>query len=365
MNDSNLDDPQLFKQYDPEGMLDRIHEVPQQCQRAWQMALAFDLPQDYAQANKVVILGMGGSAIGGDLVSSLAVAEAKLPILIHRDYNLPAFVDDKTLLIASSYSGNTEEILSSFEQAAETGAKKLVITTGGKLKNIAEARNLPVFSFDYKAQPRAALPFSLLPILCFLGKLGFLSDRSADVTEMVSVLEKLSQKINEGVLLPHNQAKQLAKRLFGYLPLIYGAGILSDVARRWKTQLNENSKAWAFHEVFPELNHNAVVGYQFPPELASKVMVVLLHSDLLPHRINLRYQATCELLDKAKVSYQIIDGEGTSPLSQIMSLVLFGDYVSYYLAMLYKIDPSPVKAIDYLKEQLGKDKEQLSEPTNP
>jgi len=356
MKSVNLDDPQLFQQYDPEGMLDRIHEMPQQCQRAWQVARDFNLPQDYAEANKVVILGMGGSAIGGDLVGSLALAEAKLPIIVHRDYNLPAFVDDKTLVIASSYSGNTEETLSSFEQALKTGARKLVITTGGKLKSMAEASNVPVFRFEYKAQPRAALPFSLLPILCFLGKLGFLSERSADVAEMVSVLEKLSRELNETVPLARNPAKQLAERLFGHLPVIYGAGIVSEVARRWKTQLNENSKAWAFYEVFSELNHNAVVGYQFPTELASRVFVVLLHSDLLPQRVKLRYRVTCRLLDNAKVSYQSVDGRGRSPLSQIMSLVLFGDYASYYLAMLYQTDPSPVKTIDFLKEQLARDK---------
>jgi len=234
-----------------------------------------------------------------------------------------------------------------------------VITTGGKLKTLAEERNIPVFSFDYKAQPRAALPFSFLPILGFLQKLGFISDKSADMSEMVRVLQELSQQINEGVLVSHNPAKQLANRLFGHLPVIYGAGILSEVAHRWKTQLNENSKAWAFYEVFPELNHNAVVGYQFPPELASKMVVILLRSALLPQRIQLRYQATCQLLDQAKVDYQIVDGDGSSPLSQMMSLVLFGDYISYYLAMLYKIDPSPVKAVAYLKEHLaqGGDKE--------
>ena len=170
---------------------------------------------------------------------------------------------------------------------------------------------------------------------------------------MVNVLQQLSQKIDEDVPLSHNPAKQLAQKLYGRLPVIYGAGIVAEVAHRWKTQLNENSKAWAFYEVFPELNHNAVVGYQFPPELASKIVVVLLRSPSLQRRIQLRYQVICQLLDRAKVSYQIVDGDGTSPLSQMMSLVLFGDYVSYYLAILYKIDPSPVKAIDYLKEQLA------------
>ena len=136
--------------------------------------------------------------------------------------------------------------------------------------------------------------------------------------------------------------------------MIYGAGMASDVARRWKTQINENSKAWAFFEVFPELNHNAVVGYEFPAELASQIVVVMLDSPLLPHRIRLRYRVTGELLDRAKVSHQRVDGEGKSALSQIMSLVLFGDYTSYYLAILYKVDPSPVKAIDYLKGELAK-----------
>ena len=323
------------------------------------MAIGFDLPADYSRVDKVVVLGMGGSAIGGDLVSSLVASEARLPILVYRDYDLPAFIDDQTLVIASSYSGMTEETLSSFEQAMETESKKLVITTGGKMKTMAEERNIPVFSFDYKAQPRAALPFSFLSILGFLQKLGFIRDKSTDMSETVRILQELSQKINEGVLVSHNPAKQLANRLYGHLPVIYGAGILSEVAHRWKTQINENSKAWAFYEVFPEVNHNAVVGYQFPPELASKIVVVLLQSASLSQRIQLRYRVTCRLLERAKVDYQIVDGDGTSPLSQMMSLVLFGDYVSYYLAMLYKIDPTPVKAIDYLKKQLaqGGDKE--------
>jgi len=352
MNKPNLDDPQVYKQYDTEGMLTNLHEMPQLCQQAWQIAMNSDLPQYYSTVSKVVILGMGGSAIGGGLVSNLMASEAKLPILIHRDYNLPAFVDSKTLVIASSYSGLTEETLSSFEQALETDSKKLVITTGGKLKIMAEERKIPVFSFDYKAQTRAALPFSFLPIIGFLQKLSFINDKSADVMETVETLESLSQRINEDVSLSQNPAKQLANRLYGHLPIIYGAAILSEVAYRWKTQLNENSKAWAFYEVFPELNHNAVVGYQFPPELASKIVVVLLRSAYLPKRIQLRYQLTCQLLEQAKVSYQIVDSEGTSPLSQVMSLMLFGDYVSFYLAILYMTDPSPTEAIDYLKEQL-------------
>ncbi|MBN1863221.1 MAG: bifunctional phosphoglucose/phosphomannose isomerase [Dehalococcoidales bacterium] len=348
-----LDDPQVFKRYDPEGMLSHLHHLPQLCRQVWQMTLDFELPPDYGDIDKVLVLGMGGSAIGGDLAASLARAEARLPIIVSRGYELPAFTDAKTLVIASSYSGNTEETMTSFERALKTEAKKLAITTGGKLKAIAQEKGVPVFSFDYQAPPRAALPFSLLPILCFLGRLGLISDKSAALAETVSVLEGLSSRIDETVAYSENPAKKLAGRLHNRLPVVYGAGITAEVARRWKTQINENSKAWAFHEVFPELNHNAVVGYQLPEKLAASIVVVMLRSALLTERIQLRYRVTAKLLERTGVGYQTVDGEGESPLSQMMSLVLFGDYVSYYLALLYQTDPSPVTAIDFLKQQLA------------
>ncbi len=351
-NLANLDDPRIYQQSDSENLLNTIHETPRLCEQAWKMSINFALPQDYANIDKVVILGMGASAIGGFLVSSLLESEAKLPIILHNNYNLPLFTDSKTLIIASSYSGMTEEVLSAFEQALATDAKKLVMTTGGTLKTLAEERKIPVFYFDYKAQPRAILPFSFLPILAFLHNLNFISDKSAEVAETVEVLKKLSKRINERAPLSRNPAKQLARSLYGHLPLIYGAGILSEAAHRWKTQFNENSKAWAFYEVLPELNHNAVVGYQFPAELASKIMVVMLRSTHIHKRVQLRYEITRQLLEKAKVSCQIIDGEGTGPLSQMMSLIMLGDYTTYYLAYLYKIDPSPVNSIVWLKEQL-------------
>jgi glucose/mannose-6-phosphate isomerase len=354
MKNINLDDSAVYKQNDPDGMLARIKELPWQCEQAWQTTMSFDLSPVYSDINKVVVLGMGGSAIGGDLVRSLAMSEAKIPVLVHRDYGLPAFIDDKTLVIASSYSGNTEETLSAFELALKTGAKKLAITTGGKLQTMAEENNIPVFKINYKAQPRAALGFSFLPTLGILQKLGFIKDKSADVAETVQVLGALSARIDEKASLTSNLAKQLAQRLYGCLPVIYGAGIAAEAAHRWKTQLNENSKAWAFYEVFPELNHNATVGYQYPPELASQLRVVLLRAPSFNQRVQLRYEVTCELLDRAQIAHEFVDSEGNSLLSQMMSLVLFGDYVSYYLAILYRIDPSPVEVINYLKGRLAK-----------
>ena len=353
MREIDLDDSKIYRQYDPQDMLARIKELPTQCRQAWQAIQDFSLPPDYAWVDKIVVLGMGGSAIGGDLVRSLAQSEAGVPVIIHRDYGLPLFINNRTLLIASSYSGNTEETLSAFEPALKTGAKKLAITTGGKLNELAEANDIPVFKINYQSQPRAALGFSFIPILGILQKLGFLPDKTAEVNEAVYVMEKLITELDEKSPLSGNSAKQIAQRLYGKMTVIYGAGILSEVAHRWKTQFNENSKAWAFYEVFPELNHNATVGYLFPPEIIEKVRVLLLRSPLFGERIKLRYEVTTELLDRAGVPYEYVDSVGESPISQMMSLVMTGDFVSYYLGILNGVDPTPVDVISYLKDRLA------------
>jgi len=353
MENVNLDDIDAYCLADPESMLARIKELPTQCRQAWRRVMDFDLPAGYADIDKVVILGMGGSAIGGDLARSLVADECRVPIFVQRDYGLPAYVDERTLVIGSSYSGNTEETLSGFEEALKTGAKKLVMTTGGRLRQLAVAASLPLFKIDYVAQPRAALGYSFLPILGILQKLGLVKDKGKDVTETVKLLKTMCARLDEKSPLAVNPAKQLAQRLHGHLPVIYGAGIAAEVARRWKTQVNENAKAWAFYEVFPELNHNATVGFPLPPEVVRVVRVVMLRSPLFNDRVKLRYEVTTDLLRQAGVACESIEGEGKSALSQMMSLIMTGDFTSYYLAILNRTDPCPVKVIDYLKSRLA------------
>ena len=349
--EQSLDASSLYEHYDTDGMFSQLGEMPAHCQRAWQMAQKLELPGDYSQVNKVIILGMGGSAIGGDLLRSLVGPEAKLPIFVQREYDLPGFVDSQTLVIASSYSGNTEETLTAFGQALKTGAKKLAMTTGGKLKDLAKVNNIPSFVFDYPTQPRVALPYSFLPLVVILQKLGLI-DTKSDITGTASTLKSLAEKINQKIPAATNLAKQLAGKIFGHLPVIYGAGITEGVARRWKGQVNENSKAWAFYEVFPELNHNSSAGYKLPEELTSHLVVVMLASPMHAKPIKRRYQITNQLLNDAGVKCLEVELEGTDPLGQILSLVLLGDYTSCYLAMLNKINPTPVKAIEHLKELL-------------
>jgi len=350
---TNLDDPKVYIKFDPSNMLRRIGELPQQCLNAWHSAMGFALPPDYSNVDKVVILGLGGSAIGGDLVSTLALEEGKIPILVHRDYDLPPLVDARTLVITSSYSGNTEETISSFNKALETPAKKVVVTTGGRLEALAAASGVPAFIFHYQAEPRTAFGYSFFSLLAIFHRLGLISIDREDIDETIRVLEELSPRLDKGVSLKINPAKQLANRLLGRLVIVYGAGILSKVAYRWKTQLNESSKTSAFHECFPELNHNAVVGYRLPSWLRQKAFVVLLCSPSLHPRILMRYKVTAEILVDAMIPHEVVDAPGESPLSQIMSAVFFGDYVSYYLAMLNEVDPSPVAIIDYLKARLA------------
>jgi len=417
----DLDNLEIYQRYDPSGMLVHLHGLPQQCRQAWEKASKFALTTDFKDVNKMVICGMGGSAIGGDLLRSLTSELNKPLVFVHRGYDLPAFVDSKTLVIASSYSGNTEETLSAFKQALTTKCKKLAITTGGKLKNLAQENGVPVFTIDYVSQPRAALGYSFIPLVALLAKLGFLEDKSADPTlslrvlrflpfrgspslavilsvaknliqlrvdsateesplhfvqsfgspgqaprsnltaralpalieGMAQTLEGLLDKLAENIPTPLNPAKQLAIKLFGKLIVIYSAGILSPVAQRWKGQFNENSKAWAFYETFPELNHNTVVGYEFPKEMADKLYVILLRCPSLHPRIPARYQITCEILQKAGVKHEIFDSQGENELTQMMSLLFLGDWTSYYLAMLNQTDPMPVKMIDYLKKRLN------------
>ncbi|MFA5316620.1 MAG: bifunctional phosphoglucose/phosphomannose isomerase, partial [Dehalococcoidales bacterium] len=204
--ENNLDNLTIYHHLDKSGMFDRLDEMPAQCRRAWQTAREFELPEDFASVKQVVILGMGGSAIGGDLLNSLAGSQARLPIIICREYDLPGFVNEETLVIASSHSGNTEETLNAFQQALKTEAKKLVITTGGKLKEMAEDNNITSFIFDYPSQPRAALPYSFLPLVAILQKLGLIGIKPPDMAETVAVLKSLSGQINQKVPTIKNPA---------------------------------------------------------------------------------------------------------------------------------------------------------------
>jgi glucose/mannose-6-phosphate isomerase len=348
-----LDDPEARARLDGGGMAKAVRELPEQCRAAWNEARRLELPPPYREIERIVILGMGGSAIAGDVFRLLLARECPVPVLNHRHYDLPPYVDARTLLIACSFSGNTEETVSAFGQGLATPAKKLAITTGGRLLTTARANGVPTFVYRYEGEPRSAFGYGLMPLLAVAEALGLMESVSRDVEEAISAMESLRERIGEDVPLAANPAKQLAARLSGRLPVIYGGEVLTEVAHRWKTQINESSKAWAFYEELPEANHNAIVSYGLPPEAARLAFVVYLQSPELHPRLALHGEFSRRTLAEAGIEHAEVQAEGRSALAQAMTAVLMGDYVSYYLALLNGVDPSPTTPIANLRAWLA------------
>ncbi len=350
----DLDDSRGIRQLDAGNMLDRIQELPQQCAVAWEQCERLRLPWERDAFDRIVIVGMGGSAIGGALLEGLVADQCPIPLTVVRDVTLPAFASGPdTLVMACSYSGNTEETLSCFEQALTRGTAALAVTTGGQLATLARSAGAPVVALDYQSQPRAALGFSFTLLLGIAHRLGLIKDPSSDLMDAVQVMEAWQSELGPEVPKIENGAKQLAAQIHGRLPVTYGAGFLAAVANRWKTQFNENAKHWAFFEILPELNHNTVVGFGVPVDVRELAVVLLLRSDFDPPRIQERWDVTLELLDREGVSAGSVSGRGESELAQMLSLIQFGDYVSYYLAVCNDIDPTPVDNIRFLKRRLA------------
>ncbi|HID08405.1 MAG TPA: SIS domain-containing protein, partial [Armatimonadetes bacterium] len=264
-----LDDTMYRERLDSQNMLRPIRELPMQIQCAWQQVHeSVELPTLHP-AN-VVILGMGGSAIGGDIARSLVAEHSPIPIIVHRDYGVPACVDKHSLVIAVSYSGNTEETLSGFDAAVERGAHVFAIAAGGELIDRASKHGVPYYKFDYETQPRAALGYLLTPILAIFNSVGIYSIDDSLISEAVRCMHEEQRHWDADTPTESNSAKQLAHTLAGYIPVVCASQPLTVVARRWKTQFNENANCACFFEELPELCHNMVVGFDYPDELSKR-----------------------------------------------------------------------------------------------
>jgi glucose/mannose-6-phosphate isomerase len=352
---NSLDDLTTMQKFDRNGMLDHVGALAHQCQNAWALTRQLKLPTRHLRAKKVLIAGMGGSAIGGDLATAVAADKSPLPILVHRDYDLPAHVDRETLVIASSYSGNTEETLSAFKTAHARGCPLVAVTTGGILARLANEWNAPCISFDYRSQPRAALGYLFVSLLGILQALGVTGDLEADMEEALAVLETQNLSLAPDVPQTQNRAKQLAGELAGRIPVVIGVGSLIPVARRWKTQLNENSKSWAYFEPLPEMNHNAVSGIHFPVEMAERLRILFLSGSGIHARSQLRIDLSQQILGDQGVVCCPVPIQGEAKLAQILAAVQLGDYVSCYLALLFGADPTAIDDIMLLKQRMSEE----------
>jgi len=349
----NLDDPQVYRNTDPGGMLAQLHGFTGQCRSAWQKARDFKLPRDYRSIDKIVIMGMGGSAIGGDLAAELAGPESPIPILVLRDYELPAHADRHTLVIGSSYSGNTEETLAVFEGAHERGCLLVALATGGRLAGLAKAWNVPLVSFQYRSQPRAATGYMLVSLLGILRALEIIGDLTSALDEATALMAGRLRELEPSSPQAHNPAKQLALDLYGRVPVVVGAGPLAPVARRWKSQINENSKGWSYFEAMPEIDHNAASGIHFPPGLAEQMCMIFLAGATTHPRNRLRFELTQQLFEGQSIRCRRIETPGQTTLAQILTAIQLGDYVSVYLAALYDTDPTAIEDIAGLKRRMS------------
>lgn len=348
-----LDDPETLKRIDPENMLGRTGELPRQLTQARRVAAALDLPERIGDVDAVLVLAMGGSAIGAELVAAAAGSRLRVPLIVHRDYELPAWAGERTLVIASSHSGETVETLSGFEMARSRGLPLVVVSTGGRLASEAEHAGLPVARYQPGGQPRAAVGYGVGILHELLGRIGLVDDPD-DIGPVVAALEELHERCGPSVPTDENPAKQLAWAMFGRIPVIYGHGPMSAVARRWKTQFNENAKAWAAFEPMPEANHNAIEGSLNPRELSDGLYVVQLRAPDEPREIAERYRVVEELLGERATNRSEVHAEGPSPLARVLWAVSYGDLVSVYLAILYQTDPTPVTLLAMLKERLAR-----------
>jgi len=349
----DLDRPETYSAVDGAGMLAHLEALPRQIEAAWALAQEFAAPAAYGAADSIVVAGMGGSAIGADLVGGLLQDTLRVPLVVWRDYDLPTWVGPRALVIASSYSGGTEETLSAVERALAVGAPVVGITTGGRLVERLAAAGQPVLRFTYPAQPRAALGYALVLLLGVLARLGYVPDQEEAVRAAGAAAREAGDRLGPAVPCAANGAKQLATALTGRVAIVYGGGFLAAVARRWKGQFNENAKHWAVYEALPELDHNAVMGYQFPADAARALQVVFLHAPLLPPRLSLRYRITAELLARQGIPHEQVEAWGEGSLAQLVSAIAYGDWTSYYLALLSGVDPTGIAAIDSLKARLA------------
>lgn len=343
-----------FLKEDPSHMYEKIYNLPDQILEAWEIGKKVDVSNLNREYKNIVLAGMGGSAIGGDIIKSLGYSELKIPFSIVRDYSLPGFVDKDTLLIVVTYSGNTEETISTCEEGLRRGASVLAVTSGGEMECIARSNSITLISIPKSFPPRAALGYTFIPVLAVFSKIGLLKVSDEDIQNAVELMKRMrDEKLKDEIPDEENIAKGLANKMYGHLPLIYAPNeYMGVIAYRWKCQLNENSKLFAIWNSFPELNHNEIEGWEGEDGFLKNIFVVFLRDEGETPIIKKRIQYMEELISPISAGIEEVYVEGKSPLEKFLSLIYIGDFVSFYLAIKRGVDPTPVSKIEGLKKYL-------------
>lgn len=346
---------------DPSDMRAAVRAFPDHLAEGWRRGGAtsgFGLRT--SAFNGVVVCGMGGSAIGGDLVRTLVEPSASVPFVVNRGYTLPGWVGERTLVVASSYSGGTEETLSAFGEARKRGARILAVTSGGTLAEQAEDDGIDTVEIPGGLQPRAALGYSLGVLLRLADAMGLARISDAEFETALDDARQRAERYDRDADSSReagaaNAARDLSAHFKGALPVVYtGVGLLEAVGMRWRTQIHENAKHPAVGNVFPELDHNEIMGFESGPEDVLRRMQVVVLRDRDDHaQVQKRFRATRDLVEGSVGGWHEVETDGESRLSRTLSLVQLGDWASFWLAMRKGVDPTPVETIQELKKTLA------------
>jgi glucose/mannose-6-phosphate isomerase len=347
-----LDDSARMRSIDKSKMLLELQTLPDQLAEAWQIADAYDLP-DIDEIECVIIAGMGGSAIGADILAAYVFDSCRTPVSVFRGYSLPAWVSGKkNLVICSSHSGNTEETLSVFEEAIHRNCSLVTVSKGGKIKTLAEENHSVFWSFKHEGQPRSAVGFSFGILLNLFSRMELIPDQTVHLDSAVKSMKTTLAEVDIEIPVVKNLAKRIAGQAYGRQAVIMGAEHLEPIARRWKTQINEIAKGWAGFEFIPEANHNTLAGLEFPESVLEKIYAVFLTSENYNTRNQKRFELTFDHFMVSGLCTDKIHIQENEKLSEIWRVLLLGDFISYYLAMLNEVDPTPIDSLEDFKKAM-------------
>jgi glucose/mannose-6-phosphate isomerase len=344
-----LDDPGLFERADPHRARDVLAEFPAQCRAA--LALSATPALSIARPTLVVLAGMGGSAAGAELIAGCAAANLDVPIIVHRGYGLPAVASKRTLVVASSYSGNTEEVLSAAETALEREVPIVMLTAGGRLAALATGHGLPRVKLPDGLMPRMALGYLFFPALRILAHAGLAIASDAEIAEALEVVTALAAELAPARPTAQNEAKRLALAIGARLPAFYGGPSTGGVAYRWKTEVEENAKRLAIAGALPEINHNELEAWRAPA--AAGMHAVFLRDRDEPSGIAKRFAILRELISAAAGGVSECRARGAGRPARLLGLAYLGAWTSYYLAVGRDTDPWPIPVLDEMKRRLS------------
>lgn len=338
-----------IKKLDPKNVFGSTEMLLSQCEQIWEEGKKLSLPYASNEIKNVVFCGMGGSAMGAHVAYFLFQKELPVPFYILSDYHLPGFVNESTLVILSTYSGSTEEVLSCAEEAKTRGAKITGFTTGGKLTEFISSNGYPSLVFspvnNPSGQPRLGTGYSVFGTLAILNLLGLVNLTNETVENAIANIKNDQEAIKI-------EARELAQKLFGSIPVVFAAEFLSGNAHIVRNQFNETAKSFSAFEDMPELNHHLMEGLKNPPN--KKLTVLFITSNLYTDRVRKRVELTKDVVSKNDIPWIEYQAKGSDTLTQVLSVLLFGGYLTLYLALLYGQDPSLIPWVDYFKEQLKK-----------